>query len=71
MDKVKHIIILAIGLFMIYWAQAHSPKAGVGKIITNELSGSYTMSESWYYISVVAGSVIGLVGLLGLYRSLK
>jgi hypothetical protein len=35
-----------IGTFVIFCAYSHSPKAGVVKIIGNELAGSYTMSET-------------------------
>lgn len=71
MKYLKSIITLAIGLFIIYWAQSHSPEAGIGEIISNEISGSYTMSETWYYISLVAGSVISIFGVLRLYKDLK
>lgn len=71
MKYLKSLLTLAIGLFIIYWAQSHSPEAGVGEIISNELSGSYTMSSTWYYISMVAGSVITIFGVLKLYKDLK
>ncbi|MEP2773711.1 MAG: hypothetical protein ABJH05_16275 [Fulvivirga sp.] len=71
MKYLKSLLTLAIGLFIIYWAQSHSPEAGVGDIISNELSGSYTMSSTWYYISMVAGSVITIFGVLKLYKDLK
>jgi len=71
MKYLKSLLTLAIGLFIIYWAQSHSPEAGVGEIISNELSGSYTMSSTWYYISMVAGSVITIFGILRLYKDLK
>lgn len=71
MKYLKSLLTLAIGLFIIYWAQSHSPEAGVGEIISNELSGSYTMSSTWYYISMVAGSVISIFGILRLYKDLK
>lgn len=71
MKYLNSIIILSVGLFIIYWAQAHSPEAGIGEILANEISGSYTMSTTWYYISMVAGTLIGIVGLLKLYKELK
>ena len=71
MKYLKSILTLGLGLFIIYWAQSHSPEAGIGQIITNEISGSYTMSTTWYYISLVAGSVISIFGVLRLYKDLK
>ena len=49
-NKQQGIIMALIGAFVIYWAYAHSPKAGFGKIVGNELAGSYTMSETWYSV---------------------
>lgn len=60
---LQAIIFILVGAFFIYWAQAHSPKAGVGRMIGNELSGSYTMSENWYYISLVIGAGLAVVGI--------
>lgn len=67
-NQLQGIIYLLIGVFVIYWAQAHSPRAGLGKIIGNELSGSYVMNETWYYITLFAGIALGLIGI---YRFLK
>ena len=61
--KLQGIITALVGAFVIYWAYAHSPKAGLGKIVGNELSGSYTMSEIWYYISLALGIVIAVFGV--------
>ena len=65
MNKSKQtgIILALIGAFMLYWAQSHSPKAKLGQIVGNELSGSYTMSETWYYISLVLGAVVAIYGV--------
>lgn len=57
------ILFILVGAFIIYWAQTHSPKAGIGNIIGNELSGSYTMSENWYYISLVIGAGLAVIGV--------
>lgn len=57
--KQLSIILGLIGAFIIYWAQTHSPKAGIGQIVGNELAGSYTMDETSYFLSLVAG--VGLV----------
>jgi len=62
-SKLQGIITASIGAFVIYWAYSHSPKAGLGKIIGNELSGSYTMSETWYYASLALGIAIGVYGI--------
>ena len=57
------IIFILIGAFFIYWAIDHSPKAGLGKIVGNELGGSYTMSETWYYITLVIGAALAVLGV--------
>ena len=46
--KVMGIVLILVGAFTVYWAQTHSPQAGVGQIVGNALSGSYTMSEGSY-----------------------
>ena len=61
--KQQGIIMALIGAFVIYWAYAHSPKAGFGKIVGNELAGSYTMSETWYYISLTIGIALAVYGV--------
>ena len=43
--------------------RALSPKAGFGKIVGNELAGSYTMSETWYYISLTIGIALAAYGV--------
>ncbi|MFY0689833.1 MAG: hypothetical protein JXQ90_21870 [Cyclobacteriaceae bacterium] len=66
MNKSKQIglLLTLVGAFCIYWAYSHSPKAGIGKIVGNELSGSYTMSETSYYISLAIGAVIAIYGVM-------
>ena len=66
--KLQGIIIGLIGAFVIYWAQTHSPKAKLGQIIGNQISGSYTMSETSYYLSLALG--IGLVAY-GVFKLVK
>lgn len=61
------LIFVAIGAFFIYWAQTHSPK-NLGKVIGNAFSGSYTMSETSYYICLIAGILICVFGVLKLVR---
>lgn len=68
---LKAIILLLVGVFILYWVQSHSPNAGIGKMISNELSGSYTMDEGWYYISMLLGSIITVIGTLRLYKAVK
>ncbi len=60
-----------VGAFIIYWAQTHSPKAGIGQITKNFFQGSYTMSEPWYYVSLVLGIVILLHAILKLTKVIK
>jgi hypothetical protein len=67
----RGILLLIIGAFIIYWAQAHSPNADFGKLISNELSGSYTMSKGWYYFSFFVGVLLTLTGLARSYKALK
>ncbi len=67
---IRGIALLAIGIFIIYWAQTHSPN-DLGKVIGNTFSGSYTMSEPWYYISLGLGILIGIVGVLRTFKSMK
>ncbi len=66
--KVWGIVLILVGAFLIYWAQTHSPKAGIGKQIVNEISGSYTMDQTSYYICLISGALLGLLGLLRLFR---
>jgi len=66
--QLQAIIYVLIGAFFIYWAQSHSPKAGFGQVIGNELSGSYNLSETWYYITLVVGAALGLLGIMKLVK---
>ncbi|MEN8250252.1 MAG: DUF3185 family protein [Bacteroidota bacterium] len=63
-EKLQAIIFILVGAFFIYWAQTHSPKAGIGNMIGNELSGSYTMNETWYYLTLVIGAALAIVGVV-------
>ena len=71
MTKYKYLIMSAVGAFVIYWAQMHSPKAGIGQISKNFFAGSYTMSEPWYYASLVSGIALTVYGLLKWLKVLK
>ena len=57
-----------LSAFTIYWAQTHSPKAGIGQIIGNQLAGSYTMSETQYYTCLGLGIIVGLYGLYNFFK---
>ncbi len=66
--KVIGIVLILVGAFTVYWAQTHSPQAGVGQIVGNALSGSYTMSEGSYYFTLIIGATLGLFGLYKLIK---
>jgi hypothetical protein len=67
----KHVQIgaalIGLGVFFIYWAQMHSPKQ-MGKMLGNAMSGSYTMSETSYYVSLALGIVIGIYGVMKIMK---
>jgi len=64
------ILLIAIGAFVIYWAIDHSPNAPIGEKVGDLLEeNSYRMSEAWYYTSLVAGSVVALLGIRNLLKS--
>ncbi|MEQ8365015.1 MAG: DUF3185 family protein [Cyclobacteriaceae bacterium] len=67
---IRGVVLMAIGIFLVYWAQSHSPKS-LGKVIGNEFSGSYTLPEHWYYICLGGGVIIGILGVLRAYKSMK
>ena len=66
----RGLLLLAIGIFLIYWAQSHSPK-DFGNVLGNAISGSYTLSEPWYYVCLGLGIVVGIVGVLRTFKSMK
>lgn len=67
---LEGIIFTAAGIFLIYWAQTHSPR-NLGQVIGNSLKGSYSMSETWYYICLGLGILVGIVGVLRTYKSMR
>lgn len=69
-NLIKAVIYIAVGVFVIYWAETHSPK-DLGEVITNEISGSYTMSEPWYYTSLVLGTVVAILGILRGFKAMR
>lgn len=72
---IRGLAFLAIGIFLIYWAQSHAPASGaIGKAfntIEDELSGTYTLPEFWYYICLGGGVFFGIIGILRTYRSIR
>ena len=67
---VRGVVMIAAGIFLVYWAQSHSPK-DFGQVIGNAVSGGYTMSEPWYYVCLGLGIVVGVVGVLRTFKSMK
>ena len=67
-NVLQAIILLLVGGFFIYWAQSHSPVAGLVEKLGNELSGSYTLSETWYYITLGIGAALGVMGVFKLLK---
>ncbi len=71
MKYLKGIILVAVGLFFIYWAQAHPPTEDLLIKISNEIKNTYSLPEPWYYATLVAGSVLTLFGIIRLYKDMK
>lgn len=65
-NKLLGLVLVLFGGFTIYWSQTHSPRAGLGQIIGNELSGSYTMNETQYFICLGLGIILCIMGLIRL-----
>lgn len=66
--KLIGILLLAAGIFIVIWTINHAPTAGIGEKLGRELQGSYTMSEPAYYASLVAGVVVGVLGIMRLRK---
>lgn len=67
--KLKGILFIALGVFILAWTYQHRPSAS----LVNEINGlfddsSYSMSETWYYISLVVGAVVTALGIKGLLK---
>lgn len=67
---IRGIVFIAIGIFLIYWAQTHNPNE-VGQVIKNQFGGSYTLPEPWYYVCLGGGILVGILGILRAYKSMK
>lgn len=70
-EMIRGLMLTALGIFFIYWAQTHSPNSGFVKVLKNEFSGSYTLSEPWYYLCMVLGIITAVLGLSKVYKTLK
>ncbi|GAB3327388.1 hypothetical protein GCM10027429_01140 [Marivirga atlantica] len=62
--KLRGVLLLVVGVFIIIWAIQHQPSDA----LVNEINGlfddtSYSMSEPWYYASLIVGGLISLQGL--------
>ncbi|GAA4282319.1 hypothetical protein [Gaetbulibacter aestuarii] len=61
---LRGIILLAIGIFIIVWALNHKPTNELQEAVNSMFDGSsYSMSEPWYYASLVVGALLSLAGL--------
>ncbi|MEQ9303750.1 MAG: hypothetical protein RJQ14_07525 [Marinoscillum sp.] len=67
---IRGVAITAVGIFLVYWAQSHSPK-DFGQVVGNAVSGGYTMSETWYYICMGLGILVGIIGVIRIFKSMK
>ena len=62
------IVLLAVGIFVIYWAFNHSPESSLGDKIVDAIEGEKTLTETTYYTMLVSGT---LLIILGIIRTLK
>ncbi|MDX9770712.1 MAG: DUF3185 family protein [Tenuifilaceae bacterium] len=62
------ILLLVVGLVIVYWAYNHSPHAGLGNIVINELSGSFTLSKPAYAGVTIGGIIIAVLGLYKIFK---
>jgi len=65
------IVLLAVGIFAIYWSQDHSPNAGFGEKIVSEIAGKYVLDKTTYYALMVAGSIMAILGSIRIFKSLS
>ena len=62
------LIFLVIGLAVMFWAYSHSPYAGIGDKLANELSGSFTLTKLQFAGSMIGGAVLAVWGIYLLFR---
>lgn len=67
---IKGIIFLVVGVFCIYWTQTHAP-GNVGEQLLKKAGGSYSLSEPWYYASMILGVVLAIIGGVKIYKEVK
>lgn len=67
---LKGIIFVAVGVFCLYWTQTHAP-SNMGEQLLRKASGSYSLSEPWYYASLALGAVLVIFGGMSIYREAK
>ncbi|MFH4968865.1 hypothetical protein V8G61_11735 [Gaetbulibacter sp. M240] len=62
--SVRGIILIAIGIFIIVWSLNHKPGNDLQSAINSMFDeNSYSMSEPWYYTSLVVGALFSIAGL--------
>ena len=71
MKFIKGLLILAIGAFLIYWAQTHTPNRDLLDAVNNEIIGSYALSKPMYFITLAVGAILSVLGLMRVYKDMK
>lgn len=62
------LLLIVAGLAVVFWAYNHSPHAGLGDRLMSELGGSYTLSKQMYAGTMIAGVVVGILGLYTMFK---
>ncbi|MTI38433.1 hypothetical protein [Fulvivirga lutimaris] len=71
MKFIKGLVLLAIGGFLIYWAQTHPPTKDLLHAVNNEIIGSYALSKPMYYGTLAVGGILAALGLYRVYKDTK
>lgn len=71
MKYIKGLLLVAIGAFFIYWAQTHTPNRDLLDAVNNEIIGSYALSKPMYFATLAFGGILGVLGLIRLYKDMK
>ncbi|MEQ8241904.1 hypothetical protein [Fulvivirga sp.] len=71
MKFIKGLVLLAIGGFLIYWAQTHAPNNDLLDAINNEIIGSYALSKPMYYATLAVGGILAALGIFRVYKDTK